>query len=329
MNTRRKSFCSVPLSRLSLAGLPLIGLAVWSTPPAQAQTITIQPTAPAATTMIPAPPIGDDIAVPLDPKDYPQGILFPYSLIDSALVGNVDRNGNVHYANLKDNKRLNQYVQAAAHADLSQFPVFDVYTTDEKTGRQSKVSKNRAVELVFWINTYNALMLSTIAQAYPIKSITEIKNFDTAQTHVVAGKNYSFKEMRAKILSFGDPRALFALMSGTAGGFLPSPTAIRYVELDRRLDAAVSAFVNDPRNVSLNRIQNVVIVNPILKDVDEYFRLIGRRNKWDGIRAILSGYTEQRGSRAYFTTNSYRVEFGSTNPKINDRTRDLQMDASS
>jgi len=334
MNARRKSF-SLSLShlllpRLSLVALPLLGVAGLSTPPVSAEPIVIQPTAPAATSVLRTPTTSnDEVDRGLDPKDFSQGLLFPYSLLDTALAGNVDLEGNVLYPNLKDNKRLLAYVQAAAHADLSQFPVFDVFTIDPETGRKSKVTKNHAAELVFWINTYNAMVLSTIAQAYPIKSINDIKDFDTASTHVVAGKSYSFKEMRAKVLSFGDPRALFSLVSGTAGGFLPAPKAVRYVELDRRLDAAVSSFVNDPRNVTLNRIQNLVTVNPLFKDVEEPFKTGGRKGKWDGIRAILSGYTEQRGSRSYFTTNDYRIEFGKGNRIINDRTSVSQTEVTS
>ena len=322
MNIRRKFLSLPPLSRLSIIALPLAALAGLSTPPVSAAPIIITPTAPSSTPITRTPSPNNDSVLLANPKDYPQGLLFPYSLIDRALSGNVDLNGNVRYANLKDNKYLLAYVEAAAYADLNKFPVFDVYTTDPKTGRQSKVTKNRAMELVFWINTYNAMFLSTVAQTYPIKSISEIKDLDSAQTHVVAGKKYSFKELRAKVLSFGDARALFALTSGTAGGFLPSPTAVRYVEFDKRMDAAVAVFVNDPRNVSLNRIQNVVTVNPIFKDVESNFKLVGKREKYDGIRAILSGYTDQRGSRSYFTTNEYRVDFGKTNRNINDKMSD-------
>lgn len=307
-------FCSLPL-----AGLPVVGLIAWSTPAAIADTVKITPTAPTSTTVTRTSIDGTEPAMPLDPKDYPQGLLFPYSLFDDALKGNVDLNGNVAYNNLKDNKKLNYYLQAAAHANLSEFPVFDVYSVDDNTGRKTKVRKDRTPELVFWLNTYNASILSSIAQAYPIKSIDLIKDFDTVKAHRVAGKNYSLKEMRDKVASFGDPRALFALASGTAGGFLPSPTAIRYVELKMRLDSAVSVFVNDQRNVTLSRIQNLVIVSPMFKDVDAAFSTGGKRNKWNGIRQILSGYTTQRGNRSYFTTNDYRIDFGKTNRGINDQ----------
>jgi hypothetical protein len=299
----------------SLASLSVLGLVAFGTLPATAQT---QATPSGAVSVLRTPIEGDETNEPLEPKDYPQGILFPYSLLDAAYAGNIDRTGNVNYLALKGNKKLQWFLKAVALADLSAFPVFDVYSTDEKTGRETKVSKDRSAELVFWINAYNALRLNAIAQAYPIKSIDEIKNFDTAEKYVVAGKTYSFKQMRDKIASFGDPRALFALPTGTAGGFLPSPTAVRVSEYDARMNAAVSVFVNDPRNVRLNRIQNLITLNPAFEEVDEILRPANSRRKGDGIRLALAGYTNQRANRSYFTTNDFRIEYGTANRGIND-----------
>ena len=241
-----------------------------------------------------------------EPTDFPQGPLFPYSLLDSALAGNVDTSGYVYYTNLKDNKSLNWFLKAVATADLKQFPVFDVYATDPQTGRDTVVKKNRTSELVFWINAYNAHILHAIAHAYPIKSIDEIKDFDTAVKYNVAGKNYSFKQLREKILSFGDARALFALTTGTLGGFLPSPTAVRYVEFDARMNSAVEVFVNDPRNVSINRIANTVTVSRHFEEINDAFSKSNNRRKFEGVRTVLSAYAKNKG---YFTAGDYRIEF--------------------
>lgn len=307
-----------------IAGLGMIGLSAIGSWPANAQT---QVSPDGSVSVLRTPIEGDDPLEPLDPKDYPQGILFPYSLLDSAYAGNIDRTGNVNYAQLKGNKRLQLFLKAVEFADLAAFPVFDVYSADEKTGRETKVSKDRSAELVFWINAYNALRLNAIAQAYPIKSIDEIKDFDTAEKYVVAGKTYSFKQLREKIASFGDPRALFALPTGTAGGFLPSPTAVRVSEYDARMNAAVSVFVNDPRNVRLVRIQNRVMLNPAFQEVDEILMPKNSRRKGDGIRRALSGYTDGRATRSYFTTNDYRIEYGSANRGINDMNNNANMSA--
>ncbi len=293
------------------------GFTSWNCMPVTAQTATSP-----SISVLRTPIEGDEATVPLNPKDYPQGMLFPYSLLDKALTDNVDRNGNVDYSKLTDNKNLGYFIQAIEHADLSQFPTFDVYKTDEKTGRETKKEIDRSPELVFWINAYNAFILNDIAKAYPVKTIDDIKDFDTAKTHNVAGKNYSLKELREKIASFGDPRAMFALPTGTAGGFLPSPTAVRWSEYDVRMNSAVKVFVNDPRNVRINRIQGQVILNPVFKEVDEFFRSKHSRNKGEGIRKALAAYTDQGSNRSYFVTNKFRVDFGQDNRLINDRRND-------
>ncbi len=296
------------------------GFASWNYIPVAAQTATSP-----SISVLRTPIEGDEATAPLDPKDYPQGMLFPYSLLDKALADNVDRNGNVDYSKLTDNKNLNLFIQAIEHADLSQFPTFEVYQTDEKTGRETKKVKDRSPELVFWINAYNAFILNDIAKAYPVKSIDEIKDFDTAQTHVVAGKKYSLKELREKIASFGDPRAMFALPTGTAGGFLPSPTAVRWSEFDARMNSAVRVFINDPRNVRINRIQGQVTLNPVFKEVDEFFGSKHKRNKGEGIRKALAAYTNQGSNRSYFITSKFRFDFGQDNRLINDRRNDSSI----
>lgn len=252
-----------------------------------------------------------------EPTEFPQGPLFPYSLLDRALVGNVETDGSVRYSNLKDNKQLNWFLKAVATADLSKFPVFTFMEADPKTGRPTVERKNRTPELIFWINSYNGHILNAIAQAYPVKSIDDIKDFDTAKTRTVAGKNYSFQEMREKILSFGDPRVLFSLTTGTWGGFLPSPFAVRNVEFDERMNAAIRVFINDPRNVEVNRLQNVVTVSSTLKDASDHFK-VSPRQKFEGIRQVLAGYSEGN-QKGYFGSGSYRIEFKDADRNLNDR----------
>lgn len=254
-----------------------------------------------------------------EPTEYAQGPLFPFSLLDFALAGNVDLDGNVNYTELKGNKNLGWFLKAVATADLKQFPTFDVLETDPKTGRQSKLRKDHTPELIFWINAYNGHILSAIAEAYPVSNVDGIKNLDTAKTHVVAGETYSLAQLRQKITSFGDPRALFALTTGTTGGFLPAPTAIRYEEFNERLNQVVSAFVNDPRNVLIDRMQNEVTVSSQFQSVSDAFK-IGGRLKYEGIRMVLAGYTNSRSDRGYFSTTTFKISFKEASHMLNDKT---------
>jgi hypothetical protein len=251
-------------------------------------------------------------------NNFAQGILFPYSILDKALLDNVDKSGNVDYLALKGNKNLDLFLQAVATADLSQFPTFEVQP--DPKDKNGKVTINRNAELVFWINAYNAHILKTLADAYPLKSPDEIKGLDTDKTHRVAGNLYSLRELREKIIEF-DPRALFALTEGTRGGPMLSMHAYRFYGFNDMLNAAVNAFINDPRNVEVVRIQNKVTVNDFLKQANDLFanRANSGNRKLGGLRFLLSSYTDRRGERSYFTTNDYQIIFKSRDRNLNQK----------
>lgn len=239
------------------------------------------------------------------PLEFPQGILFPYSLLDAAFAGNIDKNGHVNYVGMQNNKALQWFIKAVETADLSRFPVLQRRTKIvDKFGREEEKSEDdRSAELVFWINAYNAHIVNAILQAYPVSSPDNIANFDTAKTRRVAGKDYSFAEMRKKIVSF-DPRAFFALSDGTSGGPRLSPTAYRLVGLDSKLDQDVSLFVSDPGNVQLLIITNEVTLNPLFQEADALFKGKTVRGKWTGIRHLLANYSVVSTNKRYFSTNS-------------------------
>ena len=260
-----------------------------------------------------------DAVAPVVTQKYPQGILFPYSLLDEATQGNIADNGNINYLQIRGNKDLKEFIDAIAHADITQFPTFDVQVTDPKTGRPTKTVTDRSAELVFWINAYNGCLIHTIAEQYPIKSIDNIKNFDTEKTHVVAGNEYSFAELRKKIASF-DPRALFTLISGTKGGVLPAMKAYRFTNLSANLDAAVRFFVNDPSNININRLQNTVTLNEYFKQFNDAFKPKNSRREWAGIRYLISAYTDNGSNQRYLTAGEYEIDFVNTSHELNDET---------
>jgi len=249
------------------------------------------------------------------PQEFPQGILFPYSLLDAALTGQVeDKNGFISYVNylaLQKNRALDLFVQAVATADLSKFPVLPKkVVAKDKQGREvEQTLEDHSAELVFWINAYNAHVLKAIATVYPITTPDDIKDFDTAKTHRVAGKDYSFAEMRKKILSL-DPRGFFALSDGTLGGPALRSHAYRLTNLDGELDFATKLYISNPNQVQLLMLEKKTTVNPILQEVDEYFASKGARRKWDGIRQLLVNYSSVSSSQHFYINNDdYQIAF--------------------
>lgn len=265
--------------------------------------------------------------------DQAQGVAFPYALLDMALAERVDKNGRVNYGALKGDKNLAAFLAAVATADVSRFPTFetkpkldadgkpiDAPTTKKRGKDKNKVSApqlDRTWEMVFWINATNAHTLKTISDAYPIKSVGDIKEFALAKTHLVAGKNYSLAELREKVASF-DRRAIFTLSDGTLSGPILLGRAYRSFDINSALEAAVSAVVNNPKNVQLTRIQNKVVVSDFFQTVNDTFKSTGNRKKWEGIRYLLSLYVDQNADRKYFTTNDYAISFTPRDTQLND-----------
>jgi len=244
-------------------------------------------------------------------QNFTQGMLFPYSLLDAALSGRIDQSGNVDYAALKGNKHLELFLQAVATADLSQFPVIDMRSTEEdpRTGRKiEKVTQDRSAELTFLINAYNAYVIKTLADAFPISSPDDIKDLHTAKTRRIGGKDWSLAELRADIAK-REPRAAFALTDGTRSGPMLAPRAYKYSILNDLLEEAVKAFVNDPRNVELLRLEDRVTLNAFFSEVNPLFQPAGNPNKFQGIKRLLAAYTRRGAEQRYFGSNDFKVVF--------------------
>ncbi len=246
--------------------------------------------------------------VPAADQVFPQGILFPYYWFDRVLADKVDKDGHVNYVamqNDKDGKRaLRYFMQAVATADVSRFPVLPTKTTTkDKLGREVEtLTEDKAPELVFWINAYNAHVLNAILAAYPIGSPDDIKDFDTVKTRRVAGKDYSLAELRKKIVT-ADPRAFFALSDGTLGGPILRNEAYRYTDINDSLNRAVQYYISNPQQVQLLQLEKKTTVNPLLQEADELFLPKGARNKWDGIRKLLTTYSVVGSEQRFYITN--------------------------
>lgn len=250
-------------------------------------------------------------------KALGESIAFPYGRLEKVLRAYVDNEGNVFYAKVKGDNDLEIFVRAVALADLSNFPVWTI-PADPKV-KDSKPTLDKTAETVFWINTYNGLMLKAIADAYPVNSVTEIKGLDTEKTREVGGKKYSFKQLRDKIAEL-DPRGLFALNSGMRGGPTVLPLAMRYSSYGRDITAIIQSYINNETNASPpNRLQNTTDVSPFLASVDEYFKKDNKREKFGGVRYLLATYTTRDADRRYFVTTPYRLNFKQGDDHINEQ----------
>jgi len=117
----------------------------------------------------------------------------------------------------------------------------------------------RDEQFAFWANLYNALTVRVVLDRYPVGSIRDIDISPGwfadgpwgAKLVEVEGEALSLDDIEHRILRpiWRDPRVHYAVNCAAVGCPSLRPRAFRAATLDADLDAAASAFVNDPRGV--------------------------------------------------------------------------------
>ena len=118
---------------------------------------------------------------------------------------------------------------------------------------------DRASQLAFWINLYNALTVRTVAEAYPVRSIRDIDISPGLFADgpwgkpliLVEGEALTLNDIEHRILRpiWGDPRIHYALNCASLGCPDLAPHAYKPADLEAMLDQGARAFVNSPRGV--------------------------------------------------------------------------------
>ncbi len=173
--------------------------------------------------------------------------------LDLVLDTNV-RDGDVYYRALKsDRGKLDAYVASLAAAPVDAQP--------------------RDTQIAFWINAYNALVLRTVIDHYPIqgtsklypaKSIRQIPGAFERITHRAAGKTVTLDQIEQTILSeFHDPRVYLALGRGARGSGRLHSEAYTAVRLDAQLNAVAAECVTRAQCFAIDRDANTISVSSI------------------------------------------------------------------
>lgn len=167
------------------------------------------------------------------------------------------RDGLVYYRALKGERgRLDRYV-----ASLNVAPAtYDGWSRDEK--------------IAFWINGYNAIVLQTVINAYPIPgkaggypagSIRQIPGAFEKVKHRVAGRSLTLDEIEKTVLpEFKDPRVYLALGRGAVGSGRLRSEAYTAQKLSTQLGSVQSGFVDDQAMMRIDRLSGKMTVTPII-----------------------------------------------------------------
>jgi hypothetical protein len=164
------------------------------------------------------------------------------------------RDGLVYYRALKlERQRFDAYVAALADASMA------------------AADRNR--QLAFWINAYNAFVLRTVidhypingrAAAYPKNSIRQVPGAFEKRPFRAAGRTVTLDQIEKDIIApLGDARALLALGRGALSGGRLRSEAFTAERLEAQLEATARESIDRHELVSIDRANGVLSVNPV------------------------------------------------------------------
>lgn len=171
-----------------------------------------------------------------------------YDLYASVLQKHVQGEA-VDYAALKNDRAdLDKFIGLLAGLTMEEY---DSMTSGE--------------QLALWINAYNAVLLRTIIDSYPVTSVKDIEGATDGAGWEIAGKTVTLDNIRDDIIraGFGDARALIALSCAAVDGPVLSPVPYKGEMVDDQLDGAVHNFVNDVHRNKINPHTGTITANEL------------------------------------------------------------------
>jgi hypothetical protein len=230
------------------------------------------------------------------------------------------RDGLVYYRALKsDRGRLDRYVTSLAAASIDQRP--------------------RDEQIAFWLNAYNALVLRTVIDRYPIPlrsreyppgSIRQIPGAFERTAHKVAGRAVTLDQIEQTILpAFNDPRVFLALGRGAIGGGRLRSEAYTADALERQLTEAAAECASRAPCVQVDRAGNRVRVSAIFSWREKEFAAayadkadprFGARSPLERAVLALIAPSLLTTERAFLEQNAFKVEFLPFDWSLNDLT---------
>lgn len=129
-------------------------------------------------------------------------------------------------------------------------------------------------QMAFWINAYNAFVLRTVIDHYPIRggsdrypadSIRQIPGAFDRRTHRAAGRAVTLDEIEHTILpAFADPRVQVALGRGAVGSPRLRSEAYASARLEDQLASATREFARDVDQIRIDRLGGRITVSPVI-----------------------------------------------------------------
>jgi hypothetical protein len=232
------------------------------------------------------------------------------------------RDGFVYYRALKgDRSRFDRYV---ASLDVPS-------ATYTQWSREQKVA--------FWINAYNAFVLETVIDHYPIRgkaaayppdSIRQIPGAFEKLPHRAAGRTLTLDAIEKEVFpEFKEPRALLALGRGAIGGGRLHSEAYTASRLEEQLKQVAAECVKRKECVQIDATMGTVSMTPLFSWREAQFvdgpgaadssKYPGRSALERAILNLIQPYVLPS-EREFLAKNEFKISYHAFNWRLNDLT---------
>ena len=245
---------------------------------------------------------------------------FSHASFEELLQTYVDADGRVDY------ERWHQYPTSVLILE-SYLAAVAQFSPDNAPDRFS----GRNDELAYWIYGYNAYVIKSVLDRWPLDSVTDVK----APLEVVTGLGFFYQlrfsfggeffsllgvETNKIRKQFQDPRIHFILNCASESCPVARPGLAVGDELEQLLEFAASDFINDPANVDVNHGNQVVHLSRIFKwyksDFVDDVRLGGKPVE-NGLLTYVSQYAVGDLSDDVARASGYDIVFRDYNWDVN------------
>ena len=151
---------------------------------------------------------------------------------------------------------------------------FDRYVASLDVPAATYAAWSRDQQMAFWLNAYNAFVLRTVIDHYPIRgkspqypagSVRQIAGAFEKTKHRAAGRAVTLDEIEKEVLpAFKEPRLFLALGRGAVGSGRLRSEAYSGDRLGQQLDAVAADFMMHDQMIKIDRDAGILSVTPII-----------------------------------------------------------------
>ncbi|UCH64848.1 MAG: DUF547 domain-containing protein [Ignavibacterium sp.] len=242
-------------------------------------------------------------------KNIPGNSLF------TEILSEYVKNGLVDYKNLKNDSRLNEYIDQLSKTDPNDFKNID----DIKA---------------FWINVYNAYTLKFIIEEYPVESINDL-HWGGLYLGTVLGTtvwdddkivinemNLSLNNVEHDTLrkAIGDERVHFALVCASISCPNLRNEAYEGFKLDEQLDEEARKFFNDSTKNRFDQKSKTAYLSKILDWYDDDFG----NNRREILEYVVRHLREDLAKEIIANIDEWQIDYFDYNWNLNDSNLESQ-----